>query len=119
MTTLRQNLKQEMDSRGWNATVLSEKSGVPQPTIQRFLSGRHGDPRSITIQKLAKGLGITEAILRGFEDADTPVPLYETIEKLSEENRLFIVQMVSKLLQGQEALQNKQNNPLTTPEQNV
>lgn len=70
MTTLRKNLKLEMDSRGWNATVLSERSGVPQPTIQRFLSGTHGDPRSSTIQKLAKGLGTTEAALRGFDNAE-------------------------------------------------
>ena len=80
MSKLRKNLKKEMDSKGWNATVLSEKSGVPQPTIQRFLSGNHADPRSSTIQKLAKGLGITEAALRGFEEIDAPVPLYKNIE---------------------------------------
>ncbi len=115
MTELRKNLKKEMDSRGWNATALSEKSGVPQPTIQRFLSGTHGDPRSKTIQKLAKGLGVTEAVLRGFDDIDIPIPLYEAIEKLNEENRLFIVQMVNKLLQSQEKPENK---PLTPPIQN-
>ncbi len=113
MTTLRKNLKIEMDSRGWNATALSEKSGVPQPTIQRFLSGKHGDPRSSTIQKLANGLGITEAILRGFEEVDIPVPLYESIEKLNEENRLLVAQMVNKILQAQE------NKPLTTETENV
>jgi transcriptional regulator with XRE-family HTH domain len=101
MTTLRKNLKNEMDSRGWNATVLSENSGVPQPTIQRFLSGTHGDPRSSTIQKLAKGLGTTEAALRGFEEAEKPVPLYENIEKLSKENRALIEQMVNTLVQAQ------------------
>jgi len=107
MTTLRKNLKNEMDSRGWNATVLSENSGVPQPTIQRFLSGTHGDPRSSTIQKLAKGLGTTEAALRGFEEAEKPVPLYENIEKLSKENRALIEQMVNTLVQAQ-----PQTNPV-------
>ena len=67
MGILRINLKKEMDAKGWNASFLAEKSGVPQPTIQRFLSGAHGDPRSSTVQKLAKGLGTTEAALRGFE----------------------------------------------------
>ena len=120
MTTLRKNLKLEMDSRGWNATVLSERSGVPQPTIQRFLSGTHGDPRSSTIQKLAKGLGTTEAALRGFEEIDPPVPLYENIEKLSEENRKLIEQMVNTLVLAQPQLsQNKENKPLTARPENV
>ena len=120
MTKLRKNLKLEMDSRGWNATVLSERSGVPQPTIQRFLSGTHGDPRSSTIQKLAKGLGTTEAALRGFEEIDPPVPLYENIEKLSEENRKLIEQMVNTLVLAQPQLsQNKENKPLTARPENV
>ena len=120
MTILRKNLKNEMDRKGWNATVLSEKSGVPQPTIQRFLSGTHGDPRSSTIQKLAKGLGTSEAVLRGFEEADLPVPLYENIEKLSEDNRKLIEQMVNTLVQSQPKLSQKTNkNQLTTPTENV
>ena len=120
MTILRKNLKNEMDRKGWNATVLSEKSGVPQPTIQRFLSGTHGDPRSSTIQKLAKGLGTSEAVLRGFEEADLPVPLYENIEKLSEDNRKLIEQMVNTLVQSQPKLSQKTDkNQLTTPTENV
>ena len=120
MTTLRKNLKKEMDSRGWNATVLSDKSGVPQPTIQRFLSGTHGDPRSRTIQKLAKGLGTTEAALRGFEKVDPPVPLYENIEKLNAENKKLIEQMVNTLVLAQPQLsQNKENKPLTGRPKNV
>jgi transcriptional regulator with XRE-family HTH domain len=124
MTILRKNLKQEMNSRGWNATVLSERSGVPQPTIQRFLSGTHGDPRSSTIQKLAKGLGTTEAALRGFEEAEAPIPLYENIEKLNEENRKLIEQMVSTLVKAQpefapKSSENKSNKPLTPRPENV
>ena len=121
MTTLRKNLKNEMDSRGWNATVLSENSGVPQPTIQRFLSGTHGDPRSSTIQKLAKGLGTTEAALRGFEEAEKPVPLYENIEKLSKENRALIEQMVTTLVQAQPQTNHvkDENKSLTYPTENV
>jgi transcriptional regulator with XRE-family HTH domain len=120
MSALRKNLKQEMDSRGWNATVLSEKSGVPQPTIQRFLSGTHGDPRSRTIQKLAKGLGTTEAALRGFEETNIPVPLYENIEKLNAENKKLIEQMVNTLVLAQPQLsQNNPNKPLTGRPENV
>jgi len=66
MSNLRENLQHEMDLKGWNAYALADASGVPQPTIHRFLSGKHGDPRTTTIIKLATGLGITEEKLRGF-----------------------------------------------------
>lgn len=120
MTTLRTNLEKEMMLKSWNAYDLSSKSGVPQPTIQRFLKGKIGDPRADTVRKLAKGLGITEAALRGFEEIDAPVPLYENIEKLNEENRKLIEQMVNTLVQAQPELSQKPvNKPLTARPENV
>ena len=107
MTTLRKNLEKEMMLKSWNAYDLANKSGVPQPTIQRFLKGKIGDPRADTVRKFAKGLGTTEAALRGFEEIDTPVPLYENIEKLSEENRKLIEQMVNTLVLAQPQLSQK------------
>jgi phage repressor protein C with HTH and peptisase S24 domain len=70
MTTLRKNLEKEMMLKSWNAYDLANKSSVPQPTIQRFLKGKIGDPRAATVRKLAKGLGTTEAALRGFDNAE-------------------------------------------------
>ncbi len=67
MDTLRENIKKAMAEQDLNPYTLSEKSGVPQPTIHRFLTGEIGDPRSSTIQKIAQGLNTTEAKLRGFE----------------------------------------------------
>ena len=120
MTTLRKNLEKEMMLKNWNAYDLANKSGVPQPTIQRFLKGKIGDPRADTVRKLAKGLGTTEAALRGFEEIDAPVPLYENIEKLNEENRKLIEQMVNTLVQAQPELSQKPaNKPLTAQPENV
>lgn len=50
-----------MDLKQWNPYDLSRHSGVPQPTIQRFLSDKHCEPRGETVRKLAAGLGISEA----------------------------------------------------------
>jgi transcriptional regulator with XRE-family HTH domain len=120
MTTLRKNLEKEMMLRGWNAYDLSSKSGVPQPTIQRFLTGKIGDPRADTVRKFAKGLKTTEAALRGFEETNIPVPLYENIEKLNAENKKLIEQMVNTLVLAQPQLsQNKENKPLTARPENV
>ncbi|MGZ4968751.1 MAG: LexA family protein [Methylobacter sp.] len=65
MTDLRENLEREMERMGWNAYDLANASGIPQPTIHRILSGKHGDPRTNTVKKLAHALGLTEAELRG------------------------------------------------------
>jgi len=67
MADLRDRIRDELKKRKWTPTDLANKSGVPQPTIQRFLSGTHGEPRGYNIKKIASGLGLTEAQLRGFE----------------------------------------------------
>jgi transcriptional regulator with XRE-family HTH domain len=74
MSKLRENLKREMTRLGWNAYQLSDKSGVPQPTIHRLISGYNNDMRTVNVQKLARALGVTEAELRGLTDMQSPAP---------------------------------------------
>jgi hypothetical protein len=69
MDKMREILKELMSRAGDDAYSLEVKSKVPQPTTQRFLSGRHGDPRSSTVKKWANAYGITESQLRG----DVPI----------------------------------------------
>lgn len=71
-------LKGLMDKHGDDAYSLAEKSGVPQPTTQRFLSGRHGEPRSSTVRKWATAYGIKESQLRG----DEPLEKNDNNQKL-------------------------------------
>lgn len=78
MSNLRDRIHSELKKRGWTVSYLAELSKVPQPTIQRFLKGTHGEPRSSTIQKIAKGFGMTEAQLRGFDDTKQPVKIEPT-----------------------------------------
>jgi hypothetical protein len=67
MNILRENIQSELDKRGWNAYVLSDKSGVPQSTIQRFLTGKHNELRGYNVKKIADGFNITEFQLRGLD----------------------------------------------------
>ena len=67
---MRETLRHLMAFCKDDAYALQEKSEVPQPTTQRFLSGTHGDPRSATVRKWAKAYGITESQLRG--DVELP-----------------------------------------------
>lgn len=56
-----------MDAHGDNQYTLSAKSGVPQPTVGRMLSGKHADPRSATVRKVASAYNLKEAHIRGDE----------------------------------------------------
>ena len=117
MTILRKNLEKEMASREWNAYVLSDRSGVPQPTIQRFLKGKIGDPRANTVRKLASGLGITESALRGFDNrtSERVQIISDLMASLSNEElnglELIIRSMVSANPENKP--ENNQNKPLT------
>lgn len=44
-------------------THLAKLTGVPQPTIHRFMSGLHGEPRTSTLKPIADYFGITLAQL--------------------------------------------------------
>lgn len=59
-----------MALRDENAYALEERSGVPQATTNRFLTGKHGEPRSKTVRKWASAYNLTESQLRG----DSPLP---------------------------------------------
>ncbi|MDA8152026.1 MAG: helix-turn-helix domain-containing protein [Acidithiobacillus sp.] len=50
-------LSQLMAETGETQYSLAAKSGVPQPTIQRILSGETKDPKANTVRKLLRALG--------------------------------------------------------------
>lgn len=57
VTIYSNRLRRLMASRGETQYSLAEKTGVPQPTIQRILSGETRNPKIDTLQKLADQLG--------------------------------------------------------------
>lgn len=54
-----------MQEKGLSQYALAERSGVPQPTIQRILSKETVSPKLSTVEKLAKAIGISPADLMG------------------------------------------------------
>lgn len=51
-------IKAKRMERGWTQQELSEKSGVPQPTISQIEQGNRKHPTHRNIQKIAKALGV-------------------------------------------------------------
>ena len=121
MSDLKKTIISEMSKRDWKPTELARVSKVPQPTIQRFLSGTHGEPRSATIKKIAAAFGMTELELRGYNDNEHKIhnetlnnTLYKAIEQLSIEQQKQIEQFVLFLASQTPATpQQNENKPLT------
>lgn len=67
---IKENLKTLMDARRVSQYELARQTGVPQPTIQRILSGESKDPKTATVDKLARFLGVDTPELRGTSKKD-------------------------------------------------
>ncbi|WP_070281930.1 helix-turn-helix transcriptional regulator [Janthinobacterium sp. MP5059B] len=63
MLFVRNNLKWLMGEK-ISPYALASETGVPQPTIFRILTGESDDPRTKTLQPLAKYFGVSVADLR-------------------------------------------------------
>lgn len=77
MSKTREILKALMAAAGHSTPALHRKSGVPAQTINRFLAGRHGEPKTGTIQKWAAVYNVSESQMRGdvpIEGIDAPNP---------------------------------------------
>lgn len=66
MNNLATNLRSLIDSQGISENELAERTGVPQPTINRILRGESRDPRDKTVLPLADYFGVSlEEMKRG------------------------------------------------------
>jgi len=48
----------EMLSKGWSEGELGRRSGVPQPTVHRIITGQSTSPRLKNLEQIAKALGV-------------------------------------------------------------
>jgi transcriptional regulator with XRE-family HTH domain len=61
-----ENLRKEMDRQGVTEYALGKRSGVPQPTIHRILTGESRNPKARTLDRLARTLGMShDDLVRG------------------------------------------------------
>lgn len=51
MQPIQSHVQRLIDS-GFTQVEIEEKTGVPQATVSRILTGKHADPRSSTVEKL-------------------------------------------------------------------
>lgn len=108
---VRARLQDALEERGWKIPVLSERSGVKEPTIRNFKSGGSnlGYP---SFQSLAKALGVSEEFLLGLtlestREADTnnfpnqekqSLELSDKIARLTPAHRAIVESVVDLML---------------------
>jgi len=74
MATIAKTLDALMKKRKVSQYALAEATGVPQPTIQRILAGVSKDPKTATLDPLAKFFDLSTAELRqGAKKSDSNV----------------------------------------------
>lgn len=88
-----QRLAELMKVKGWSEGELSRRSTVPQPTINRILSGESDSPRRATITRLARGLGVTPEWLLFGGDASTNVG--PTLQPYREERKYPLISWIA------------------------
>lgn len=86
-------LRQLLTTKDWSEGELSRRSGVPQPTINRILSGESTSPRMSNIRKLAQALRVTpEWLALGGSAANNVAP---TIQPHKEERKYPLISWIA------------------------
>lgn len=67
MDNIWMTIKDAQDAKGWTNQKLAEKSGVPEPTLQKFLSGKTADPRFDSVVKLCRALDLSVDAMCGID----------------------------------------------------
>lgn len=113
---MRDILKQLMAAAADDAYSLERKSTVPQPTTQRFLSGRHGEPRASTVKKWAAAYEISESQLRG--DLPLPEDIWRRLANLpgTDEESPTPASTIAQPAAPENYLSRKTPDPLRNPE---
>jgi transcriptional regulator with XRE-family HTH domain len=73
MGRLADNLRYLLDKAELSENALADKTGVPQPTINRILRGQSRDPRDSTLEPIAKFFRVSvEALRRRYRRGHPP-----------------------------------------------
>ena len=84
-----------MQSRQISGYALSEATLVPQPTIHRILSGESRDPRTDTLEPIAKFFGLTVSALRDGEHLQLRNPPDRLPPNISSPTQLKLVPIIT------------------------
>ncbi len=98
-------IRKWMTARGWSEGELARRSGVPQPTIHRIITGESVSPRRDKIERIARAFGRTPEDC--YESKSKPESrsmderadeVYESLSFLTPEQRALVIGIVSEFV---------------------
>ncbi len=100
---VRRGLERVISEKGWSHNLIAEKSGVPQPTISRFLSGETGSMQLDTLWSICGALGVSVAEIIGerpVELDDKARRVVKAMENLPDYKKEVVVSTAETLAKG-------------------
>lgn len=86
-----ERVKRIMRERKLTQTELSARSGVPAPSLCRYLRG-DTEPRIDIVRSIARALGVAETYLLGLDDETHPVDERQQLKQLVARNRHILTE---------------------------
>lgn len=103
--TFGERLRDIRDRQGMTLAQVAAKTGVSEATVQRYESGEIKNPPQDRISALAKALGVTEAMLMGWEADDLDVEvrlLARDMQQLPPAKRRKAINLLRLMMQDDE-----------------
>lgn len=93
ITVLSENMLTAQKKKGWTNKQLSQESGVPESTVQKFMSGTIAEPRLENITRMAIALDVSMDEMLGIEAGETNRNISEKINSLIRDNEMLVSRM--------------------------
>jgi transcriptional regulator with XRE-family HTH domain len=100
-------IKRWMADRNWSENDLARRSGVPQPTVHRIITGFSKSPRREQIEKLAKAFNRpvedcynTESRGAGLTVDQRADSVYEALSFLDDDQRELVLRIVAEFVKA-------------------
>jgi transcriptional regulator with XRE-family HTH domain len=100
-------IKRWMTDRNWSESDLSRRSGVPQPTIHRIITGFSKSPRREQIEKLSRAFGRpvedcydTRTRGAGLTVDQRADSVYESLSFLTDDQRELVLRIVAEFVKA-------------------
>jgi len=93
-------LQKVIGEKGWSHNLIAEKSGVPQPTISRFINGESKAMELENLSAICKALGVSVAEVIGerpIELDDNARRVIKAMEQLPEYKKQVVVSTAETL----------------------
>ena len=96
-------IRRWMRDRGWSEGELCRRSGVPQPTIHRIITGESKSPRREKVERIARAFG--RSVEDAYDNKSKPAQLtiedradavYESLSILTDEQRELVLRIAAE-----------------------